>query len=779
MQKAIVRRGAVSVLLVLTILFSLSLPAFAAESSIEKPTKTYDIAVAFDNSGSMYGGNGPESWCRAKYAMEIFASMLNFGNGDRMTIFPMWYVSTGAEPETVSKAVVPVSIEGIEDLQTITYMFTPQTDGTGTPFAPVEEAFRFLRESDKTSAGGQAAEKWLIVLTDGTFNLKTRTDAQAVDFTRDELKNRFLKMASKDIKVQYLAIGAGIEPEADLSQSSSPESYFFADLAKDTKAVTDQMIEICNRIFERQALPKKFVKSSEHELTLDVSMSNLIVFVAGKDAKVISMKDSQGNDVPFASNSGVRRYSDLKYSNGKHNSNDYYNTKVDASLYGQVVAFEKCPKGVYSLNFSGEIQVFYEPDIRVDIQVAADPDGVNVIEPNREGETKTLEEGEYYVFFDLVDNVTGEPVTKNPLVDLKRLETSMSSELNGEIKSVKLDRSGTAVSFTEGETIVFEVEGEYLDGYHIRTKDNVNEYTFKIKKSTTLKLKLEQEQTWYQTGKEDKWAPIIVQASLGKKALDPEIFDKCVLDVQFEPALACQVVPDAEHSRFLIYPGRDQDGNAASPEIGHYRCKASMRCTDDNEKISPSRPVSASFKVRSYPFWYCIAAGVLLLLLLVGLVLFILSRKAMPKNIVLVGDSTVFRVKNRRIEGLHATVKYSKKGKSLMIKCPPYDLNPLACGSVTFKLAPIDRLWTKSKNRRVTVTGISTTGSVGEIDLLGVTYEKHPKSRKWMDASYLDDDTAETQPRPISQNIRNASLEFVMKNGKATVSDLNCELKHK
>ena len=57
---------------------------------ITKTEKTYDIAVVFDNSGSMYQN---QAWCRAKYAMEIFASMLNYNNGDTLKIFPMWEVT--------------------------------------------------------------------------------------------------------------------------------------------------------------------------------------------------------------------------------------------------------------------------------------------------------------------------------------------------------------------------------------------------------------------------------------------------------------------------------------------------------------------------------------------------------------------------------------------------------------------------------------------------------------------------------------------------------------
>ena len=74
-----------SVILAVILLWT-SLPS-AQAANYSKVEKSYDIAVVFDNSGSMYNN---EAWCRAKYAMEIFASMLNYDKGDKLKIFTMW-----------------------------------------------------------------------------------------------------------------------------------------------------------------------------------------------------------------------------------------------------------------------------------------------------------------------------------------------------------------------------------------------------------------------------------------------------------------------------------------------------------------------------------------------------------------------------------------------------------------------------------------------------------------------------------------------------------------
>ena len=70
----------------------------ASAATVSKNVKTYEIAVVFDNSGSMYDN---QAWCRAKYAMEIFSSMLHYDNGDVLKIFPMWPVTTdGSKPSS-------------------------------------------------------------------------------------------------------------------------------------------------------------------------------------------------------------------------------------------------------------------------------------------------------------------------------------------------------------------------------------------------------------------------------------------------------------------------------------------------------------------------------------------------------------------------------------------------------------------------------------------------------------------------------------------------------
>lgn len=80
--KALTRR-LLSMLLVLVLGFATASGALAAGGT--KNTVSRSIAIVFDNSGSMYM-QGNKAWCRATYAIEVFASMMNVG--DVLRVYP-------------------------------------------------------------------------------------------------------------------------------------------------------------------------------------------------------------------------------------------------------------------------------------------------------------------------------------------------------------------------------------------------------------------------------------------------------------------------------------------------------------------------------------------------------------------------------------------------------------------------------------------------------------------------------------------------------------------
>ena len=95
------------------------MPLTANAAKVTKTQKSYEIAIVFDNSGSMYENQG-KSWCRAKYAMEIFASMLNYDNGDKLWIYPMWEVTNGKPQNGDIGSYKAIPITKKEDIDKIT-----------------------------------------------------------------------------------------------------------------------------------------------------------------------------------------------------------------------------------------------------------------------------------------------------------------------------------------------------------------------------------------------------------------------------------------------------------------------------------------------------------------------------------------------------------------------------------------------------------------------------------------------------------------------------------
>lgn len=137
----------------------------ASTGTIQKKEKSYEIAVVFDNSGSMFM-NGNKAWSQAKYAMEIFASMLDYENGDKLSIFTMWAVITEDKDivkgeywdnfdynKNISADNFRVDIRNNDDIEKISNMYTvydPVSKASNTPFAPIQEAYDYLRQSTAT-----------------------------------------------------------------------------------------------------------------------------------------------------------------------------------------------------------------------------------------------------------------------------------------------------------------------------------------------------------------------------------------------------------------------------------------------------------------------------------------------------------------------------------------------------------------------------------------------------------------------------------------------------
>ena len=424
-----------AVLMILTCVLTGSPETHAAQ----KTEKSRAISIVFDNSGSMYTGDNSTAWCRATYAVQVFASMLN--PGDILQIYPMGPVQIGGKEYTMDN---PYTITDISKAGAIRDLYSEIT--AWTEIVTIDVAAEGLRKQ-------KADEKYLVILTDGdTFTVDTQ--ALGVEKTRKELDKRIQSYAGSDMTVMYLGIGK-MANMPDTAQSQ----YFVKRKASNTADVLSTLTEMCNLIFGRDTLPKNHI--SGRKIDFDISLNKLIVFVQGENITDLKVTDSSGAAVGKLSNSQELKYPERGAGN-KPYSDDF---RIDTSLQGMIVTYTDCDAGEYTVSFDGKetsIAVYYEPNADLDF-VFTDAAGNNV-DPN------TLYEGDYKVSFGLKDGKTGKLIESDLLGKPKY---SGSYFINGEEKPISKEGfSGSIdIPLAMGDTFKANLTVTYLSGYTI-TKDS-------------------------------------------------------------------------------------------------------------------------------------------------------------------------------------------------------------------------------------------------------------------------------------------------------------------
>ncbi len=346
-------------------------PAFAAENT------TRAIYVVFDNSGSMYL-DGKPAWCQATYAMELFASMLDFERGDSMRIYTMHPVITDGTTTGPESTEIDITSEG--DIQKIHNMYTPYAGGT--PYAPVSAASEDIRTAS-------AEEKWLLVLTDGSF------DSGAPSSLQTALEE--IAASQPELFVQYLAMGS-----TAIALQSNAQNSFYADKTSNSAEVVSALANIGNRIFKRNSIPSYTAGSP---LSFDIPVKNLIVFAQGSNVSINGLSSAGGTSVSKKSSRSVS-YSTL--------GTGRYESVPDSSLQGVVVTFENADSleaGEYYLDVSGaeQINVYYEPDVEFGV-VLYDSGG------NPVAENETVPAGDYLLKMGFLDRGTGNFIQGSDLI---------------------------------------------------------------------------------------------------------------------------------------------------------------------------------------------------------------------------------------------------------------------------------------------------------------------------------------------------------------------------
>lgn len=422
--------------LIVLLLLSFTVAGSTTVLAAEKVQQTRAIAIVFDNSGSMYT-SGNKSWCRATYAMEVFASMLN--EGDILQIYPMWPITVDGKEYTMD---APFQVTDAAQASMIREIFTPKADGT-----PIETIDCAANGVQKLTAD----KKYVIVLTDGSSFYKNGVDLYGS--TVKELDACFQQYAGEDMTVMYLGIGG------NACMPNMTESDFFTKKkAADSADVLSTLTVMCNQVFGRDILPAKHI--SGKDIDFDISMKKMIVFVQGESVSNLRVTGDNG---PVGT---LQSTSTTKYSTtGAGNYKGGQLSQPDTSLQGMMVTYTDCPAGSYTIDYTGtatSVEVYYEPDADLDF-IFTDVSGNDV-------EAQFLYEGEYKVSYGMKDAKTGQLI-ESDLLGNPHYEGNYA--VNGVAEPIVHDgyRGETPVSLKKDDTFDAELTVTYLSGYTI-TKDS-------------------------------------------------------------------------------------------------------------------------------------------------------------------------------------------------------------------------------------------------------------------------------------------------------------------
>ncbi len=428
------RKVILLVLLCIVISSVLAVPEMSCASEGGTPTRV--INLVYDDSGSMIQddtGKNVDTWCQAKYAMEVFAAMLS--ENDTMNVYVMsdFQSGTSGKPKLVLRGA-----DGVKG--NVAKVHGMVTTAGNTPFNAVKKA-----ESDLENV--KADEKWLVVLTDGEF--------EDGAMKQSEIDNFFSKK-SDSINVMYLGMGANA---GAISESKDNNIYYVK--AKNNKEILEKLTKIGTQIYNRDRLE---VDLNSKSISFDIPMSELIVFAQGEKVAINQIKNSKGESFKSTENPVSVQYSEKAATN-------YSNILIDKSLRGSIATFQaNFEEGDYILDVSGAktIEVYYKPDVEIAAYLKKGNKEVTNL--------SDLEAGKYKIDFSLVKAGTDKKIKSSKLLGDVQFEAQV---VNNNSKHDKLYKAGDTITIEEGP-LTIDATAHYL-GYH--TVDTHLDYSIYKNKS--------------------------------------------------------------------------------------------------------------------------------------------------------------------------------------------------------------------------------------------------------------------------------------------------------
>lgn len=639
--------------LLLSLMLLQVMPTVSAETYI--PSRV--INLVYDDSSSMLMG-GRDTWCQAKYAMEVFAAML--GERDTLNIYYMSYYSgTPEDPGCPPKLTLKGSKDPSVTASNVAKIHNLVTYSYGTPFRAVQQAYSDLKQDS-------ADEMWLVVLTDGAFE-----DGY---MQSSEVEGYFDDWASEsDISIMMLSMGADA---AEITPN--PAKRIYGEKADNSTDILGKLTGICNRIFQQNQLP---LDKSNLSATFNVPMSQLTVFAQGKEVSIGAIKNNNGEEI--TANSNVQ----VQYSTEATLNPDYPPSVIHVAdnLMGYVATFDAdFEPGTYTFQVTGaeDIQVYYKPNVAIEAYLYG-------AETEVTGE-ELLVAGTYRLEFGFVNAVTGEKITDTSLLgDVTYQADIVNTTKDGE-KIELTAKSGDSITIQEG-TLEIDVEARFLEYNTVKTG-----LSFEVFDSKELVFTFEEKPTYHlnKEGFTDDDQPMVLTVAIkhaGKtEALTPEQLGLLgIPKVTTEDDLgAFRVEESGEPGKFYVYPTlKDDDpmatatGTIGIKVAGEFQEGESAAVGRKSDTFEIKDEISAWDRIKDFweKYWPQIIISLILLILLLGYIP--PFKKYLPRRIK---KRPLIECSAEKI-GMRDTVSHGKFKRNLSSTLIPYKAET---GFVTFSPSP-------------------------------------------------------------------------------------------
>lgn len=738
---------AIILLIIFSLMIAFIMPNFTiAKAETSKPARV--INLVYDDSSSMIedGVSYHDRWCQAKYALEVFAAMLE--ENDTMNVYTMSDFSyTDFDYSSVPPNITLFGKSSVSD--NVSQIHNMVTDSYATPFQAVEKAYSDLSQAE-------ADEKWLVVLTDGEFSRDF-----SYSMPTSEIDSYFANKDA-DISVMYLTIGSDAQ---NITQNESNNIY--TESAVSSTDILSKITEISNRIFDRNRLT---VDPASGSFSFDIPMSELIVFAQGKEVKINGIKTKDGSVIKADDSPVEVKYSETAALNYAGNSN----VVVNKNLVGKIAYFNgDFDSGDYAVDAPGAdtIEVYYKPNVDIAVYL------VNS-EGTRLSASDPIPQGQYTLECGFVKSGTDVILPDSEL--LGNIEFSAEVSCNGEPDG-KVYANGDTVDIKEG-SLDINASAEYLDYNELSVSLHYDVFQ---DKSMSSVIENETVYVLQKDGFENPDDPIILNILVDGRELTEEEWDSLedpTLDfVSGSSKLgSLKLVKTDTVGMYEIYPSvYEEDGKPLPKEndVGDFTFLVSFNQKIGNSVWSGQIESVLHIKdgmtfIERYPW-----VPYLLISIAAVILLFVwwITRKVLPKDIRIQQGTTVFIVAPSPFpqEGIEAKRNYKRKGKKLEIMSPPSEQNYEAQCTVTLMLKPVDRRYVKSKKRRIAISELRSGGSVYSITINGMQYAKNSNG-KWVEEAYLDTE----MKKETEQIVKNAIFEMKTGSPTDTISRCECQLKH-